>query len=703
MAPRETLRRDAASTVGGTSQSLGNPDHLEPQLPGDVIDELDADLHDRIASGATIIPSFSELHGFIELWRRGSDTLAAIAPTGRITVSRNPDNRRGMQGLFAGPNQVVKGSRLHVVLTQLVSLGFAGINSRKRGPVVAARSEPAQVALVLPGQQPMAQPQQPQQPLQAIDIQQAVAEKKVPEDPEMAAPEAATPKAPAVHARPDAADQKRRSWRRRKQAAERDVAHQEIAAVEIHTERTALEATTFGLEIALSRLNVAKLNVEPAKCRTIQGSNIEVLGHHMIAGYNLWPDASSLPLSIVRQQLNYNTKLNAEAAEMNAEAAMYKFARLKLLSEQAVAGRFGPAGSAVDCPESTVTTSANVSSAVGLTADATATAAADVSPAGRPSAPGANSTRLLLMLARERAEREQLARQGAEREQLARECAEREQLARERAEREQLAREGAEKEQLARECAESAEREQLARECAEREQLARERAEREQLAREGAEKEQLARECAEREQLARKRAEREQLAREGAEKEQLARECAAREQLARQCAEREIKKLIGLTEKFGVDTSDLQLLALHSLYLILKKKVDEKLGAKAKREKAAARKQAAERDATEQEIAAAEIHTERTALEATTVGLEIARSRLNVAKQNVQLAKLNPEAAERNAEATMHKFARLILLSEHSGAGRCGPAGATVDCPAPVTEYSSTLRCATSQDTLLRE
>ncbi|KAA8906179.1 hypothetical protein FN846DRAFT_890268 [Sphaerosporella brunnea] len=124
---------------------------------------------------------------------------------------------------------------------------------------------------------------------------------------------------------------------------------------EIHTERAALEAATLGLGTARSRLNVAKLHVELAKSMSIQGGSV------------------SLPLD-----KNYNTKRNAQAADISVEAAMYKFARLELLSDQAVAARFGPAGSAADCPGTTVTTSANVSPAVGSAADANARA--DIRP-----------------------------------------------------------------------------------------------------------------------------------------------------------------------------------------------------------------------------------------------------------------------------------------------------------------------------------
>ncbi|KAA8892569.1 hypothetical protein FN846DRAFT_915218 [Sphaerosporella brunnea] len=62
---------------------------------------------------------------------------------------------------------------------------------------------------------------------------------------------------------------------------------------------------------------------------------------------------------------------------------------------------------------------------------------------------------------------------------------------------------------------------------------------------------------------------------------------------------------------FGVDTYDLKLTALHSLHLILRKKVDEELGANAKREKAAARKLVAERQAVDQEIEAAKIRPQQ--------------------------------------------------------------------------------------------
>ncbi|KAA8892611.1 hypothetical protein FN846DRAFT_1026148 [Sphaerosporella brunnea] len=80
--------------------------------------------------------------------------------------------------------------------------------------------------------------------------------------------------------------------------------------------KAALKATSVGLKIARSRVKVAKLNVELAKS-------------------------------------------NAEAAKLNVKAAMSRFARLKLLSEQDVAGRSAVARSAVNCAGTTVTTSAN--------------------------------------------------------------------------------------------------------------------------------------------------------------------------------------------------------------------------------------------------------------------------------------------------------------------------------------------------------
>ncbi|KAA8896567.1 hypothetical protein FN846DRAFT_893252 [Sphaerosporella brunnea] len=65
------------------------------------------------------------------------------------------------------------------------------------------------------------------------------------------------------------------------------------------------------------------------------------------------------------------------------------------------------------------------------------------------------------------------------------------------------------------------------------------------------------------------------------------------------------KTLVEPGEKLGVETADIGLPALHSLHLLIKKKVDEKLGAQAKRAKAAANTLAAER-----EMAAADIRTE---------------------------------------------------------------------------------------------
>ncbi|KAA8902019.1 hypothetical protein FN846DRAFT_908731 [Sphaerosporella brunnea] len=50
-------------------------------------------------------------------------------------------------GIFVGPNQVFEGSRLYVIMTQLISLGFAGINKRKRRPMIVHRPVPGQVAL----------------------------------------------------------------------------------------------------------------------------------------------------------------------------------------------------------------------------------------------------------------------------------------------------------------------------------------------------------------------------------------------------------------------------------------------------------------------------------------------------------------------------------------------------------------------------
>ncbi|KAA8893800.1 hypothetical protein FN846DRAFT_895657 [Sphaerosporella brunnea] len=68
------------------SEALGDPDDPNPQSPGDIIDELDANLQGQIMSGATLIPRFSQLRGFIKLWGRGTDKLAGIAPPGRIVT-----------------------------------------------------------------------------------------------------------------------------------------------------------------------------------------------------------------------------------------------------------------------------------------------------------------------------------------------------------------------------------------------------------------------------------------------------------------------------------------------------------------------------------------------------------------------------------------------------------------------------------------
>ncbi|KAA8892953.1 hypothetical protein FN846DRAFT_914647 [Sphaerosporella brunnea] len=50
-------------------------------------------------------------------------------------------------------------------MTQLICLGFGGINKRKRRPVVIRRPVPGHVALVLPGAPAPVQPQQQQQPV----------------------------------------------------------------------------------------------------------------------------------------------------------------------------------------------------------------------------------------------------------------------------------------------------------------------------------------------------------------------------------------------------------------------------------------------------------------------------------------------------------------------------------------------------------
>ncbi|KAA8908052.1 hypothetical protein FN846DRAFT_889646 [Sphaerosporella brunnea] len=84
-----------------------------------------------------------------------------------------------------------------------------------------------------------------------------------------------------------------------------------------------------------------------------------------------------------------------------------------------------------------------------------------------------------------------------------------------------------------------------------------------------------------------------------------------------------LKKAVELGDKLGVETADIGLPALHSLHLLLKKKVDEKLGAHAKWVKAAAKGLAAERlaaantrvDTAEQELDAADIRTEGATLE----------------------------------------------------------------------------------------
>ncbi|KAA8902651.1 hypothetical protein FN846DRAFT_891430 [Sphaerosporella brunnea] len=82
-------------------------------------------------------------------------------------------------GLFVGPNQVVEGLRLYVIMTQLISVGFAAINKRRRRPMFVPRPVPGQVALVVPGapvqplQQVVAQPVVAQ-PVQAIHNQQVI-------------------------------------------------------------------------------------------------------------------------------------------------------------------------------------------------------------------------------------------------------------------------------------------------------------------------------------------------------------------------------------------------------------------------------------------------------------------------------------------------------------------------------------------------
>ncbi|KAA8914758.1 hypothetical protein FN846DRAFT_885759 [Sphaerosporella brunnea] len=177
------------------------------------------------------------------------------------------------------------------------------------------------------------------------------------------------------------------------------------------------------------------------------------------------------------------------------------------------------------------------------------------------------------------------------------------------------------------------------------------------------------------------------------------------------------KTLVELGGKLGVETPDIGLPALYSLHLLLKKKVDEKLGAQVKRSKVAAKKLAAERvlaaantcvDAADQEMAAAEIRTEGVTLEVAAgqtradsadqeglvveiraqggrLGADAGRVHNDAAQREDEAAKLNIETAGLNMDPAKLDFARQKFLFEQSVAGRSGSGSHSVASSAAST------------------
>ncbi|KAA8899215.1 hypothetical protein FN846DRAFT_909708 [Sphaerosporella brunnea] len=106
------------------------------------------------------------------------------------------------------------------------------------------------------------------------------------------------------------------------------------------------------------------------------------------------------------------------------------------------------------------------------------------------------------------------------------------------------------------------------------------------------------------------------------------------------------KKVLELGDRLGVDTVEIGVPALHSLHVLLKKKVDEKLGARAKRAKAASKKLAAD-----QKMAAPDIRTEGATLEAAA-----GQTRSDAADQERQLIQHRTDGALREEEAANLRY-----------------------------------------------
>ncbi|KAA8894079.1 hypothetical protein FN846DRAFT_913285 [Sphaerosporella brunnea] len=127
-------------------------------------------------------------------------------------------------------------------------------------------------------------------------------------------------------------------------------------------------------------------------------------------------------------------------------------------------------------------------------------------------------------------------------------------------------------------------------------------------------------------------------------------------------------KAIELGVKLGVDTANIEQAALHSLHILQKKKVDEKLAVQQKQINAAAKKLHAERglaaantrvDAADQEMAAAEIRTEGATLEASA-----AHTRVDAADQEMAVAEIRTEGATLEALAGQTRSAAADLETQ---------------------------------------
>ncbi|KAA8906160.1 hypothetical protein FN846DRAFT_890258 [Sphaerosporella brunnea] len=106
------------------------------------------------------------------------------------------------------------------------------------------------------------------------------------------------------------------------------------------------------------------------------------------------------------------------------------------------------------------------------------------------------------------------------------------------------------------------------------------------------------------------------------------------------------KKLIELGARMGVETADIELPALHALHLLLKKKVDEKLRAQAKRVITATKKLAADEERVLIELRTKGALHEEEARDAAKEELELIALKEQAAKDGQETKALKKEAAK---------------------------------------------------------